>query len=68
MLLGLLDADEGVRSRALGDLHHVVHHQNTLYTATAPAALYVAGILGDERALWHTEQVRFGTRAFAIGR
>ncbi|MGW1811591.1 hypothetical protein [Streptomyces sp. NPDC002078] len=51
MLIGLTGLDEGVRSRALDDLHHVVHHQNTLYTATAPAALYVAGILSDERSL-----------------
>ncbi|WP_143076756.1 hypothetical protein [Streptomyces sp. MUSC 14] len=42
MLTGLTHVDEGVRSRALSDVHHVVHHQNTLYTATAPAALYVA--------------------------
>ncbi|GAA2244434.1 hypothetical protein GCM10010145_09100 [Streptomyces ruber] len=56
MLTGLLDADEGVRSRALGGLHHVVHHQNTLYTATPPAALYVAGILGEARALWSLEK------------
>ncbi|MGQ4466275.1 hypothetical protein ACN6LC_006205 [Streptomyces violaceoruber] len=30
-------------------LHHVVHHQNTLYTATVPAALYAAAILLDPR-------------------
>ncbi|MEU6509704.1 hypothetical protein [Streptomyces sp. NPDC046942] len=56
MLTGLTDVDEGVRSRALDDLHHVVHHQNTLYTATAPAALYVAGILGDARSLRSVEK------------
>ncbi|GGP95902.1 hypothetical protein [Streptomyces melanogenes] len=27
----------------------MVHHQNTLYEATVPAALYVAAILGDPR-------------------
>ncbi|MYY11794.1 hypothetical protein GT204_23525 [Streptomyces sp. SID4919] len=48
-LAGLLDADQGVRSRALDHLHYKVHHQQTLYTATASAALYVAGILPDPR-------------------
>lgn len=51
ILTRLTDVDERVRSRALDNLHHVIHHQNTLYTATAPAALYVAGILSDERSL-----------------
>ncbi|MGC4948007.1 hypothetical protein ACLQ2N_17660 [Streptomyces sp. DT224] len=46
-LVALLDVDRSVRSRALDHLHHVVHHQNTLYVATAPAALYVAAILLD---------------------
>ncbi|MFJ8230854.1 hypothetical protein ACIQ9E_12980 [Streptomyces sp. NPDC094448] len=48
-LAGLLDADQGVRSRALDHLHYKVNHQQTLYTATVPAALYVAGILPDPR-------------------
>ncbi|MFI6286072.1 hypothetical protein ACIBCM_15145 [Streptomyces sp. NPDC051018] len=48
-LAGLLDADQGVRSGALDHLHYKVHHQQTLYTATVPAALYVAGILPDPR-------------------
>ncbi|MER6189261.1 hypothetical protein [Streptomyces cyaneofuscatus] len=39
ILLDLVDADLRVRSKALSRLHHVVHHQNTLYTATAPAAV-----------------------------
>ncbi|MFI2211889.1 hypothetical protein [Streptomyces sp. NPDC020141] len=38
-----------MRSRALGHLHYKVNHQQTLYTATAPAVLYVAGILPDPR-------------------
>ncbi|TFI22485.1 hypothetical protein [Streptomyces sp. 4R-3d] len=48
-LVALLDADHGVRSRALDHLDHAVLHQCTLYSATAPAALYVAGILTDPR-------------------
>lgn len=56
MLLGLTDPDLRVRSQALSRLHQVVHHQNTLYTATAPAAVYVAGILGDTRTLEAVEK------------
>lgn len=49
MLPNLLDDDQQVRSHALDHLHHAVHHQNTLYSATVPAALYVAAILADPR-------------------
>ncbi|WP_243659492.1 hypothetical protein [Streptomyces sp. BK205] len=48
-LAALLDADEGARTRALSYLHNTLHHQNTLYEATVPAALYVAAILSDPR-------------------
>jgi hypothetical protein len=48
-LAALLDADQKVRSKALQHLHHAVHHQNTLYTATIPTALYVAAVLADPR-------------------
>ncbi|MFF3317637.1 hypothetical protein ACFYV5_19305 [Streptomyces sp. NPDC003035] len=58
ILLDLMDTDLRVRSQALSRLHHVLHHQNTLYTATAPAAVYVAGILGDARALEAVEKER----------
>ncbi|MGY0466651.1 hypothetical protein ACW14Y_41300 [Kitasatospora sp. cg17-2] len=47
----LLDSDRRRRTGALDFLHHVVHHQNTLYEATAPTALYVVGILADPRTL-----------------
>ncbi|QES51935.1 hypothetical protein DEJ50_32975 [Streptomyces venezuelae] len=56
MLVRLLDTDQSVRSRALDYLNHVVHHQNTLYEATIPAALYVAGILTDPRTQWHVDK------------
>ncbi|WP_261718987.1 hypothetical protein [Streptomyces sp. FZ201] len=49
ILGGLLDEDQAVRTEALDDLHHVLHHQNTLYEATVPAALYVAALLPDVR-------------------
>ncbi|WP_406286786.1 hypothetical protein [Streptomyces sp. NBC_00209] len=45
-----------MRSRALDHLHHVVHHQNTLYVATAPAALYVAAVLLDPRTALPVEK------------
>lgn len=48
-LAALLDADQGARSKALSYLHNTLHHQNTLYEATVPAALYVAAILSDPR-------------------
>ncbi|MFI9630438.1 hypothetical protein [Streptomyces sp. NPDC052042] len=48
-LVALLDADQGVRSMAIDRLDHAVLHQGTLYSATAPAARYVAGMLTDSR-------------------
>ena len=49
MLAALLDADQGVRTKALDYLFDTLHHQNTLYSATVPAALYVAAIVPDPR-------------------
>ncbi|MFJ5778614.1 hypothetical protein [Streptomyces sp. NPDC093094] len=50
-LVALLDPDQAVRTRALNNLHDVLHHQNTLYEATPPTALYVSAILPDTRTL-----------------
>ncbi|WP_411099400.1 hypothetical protein [Streptomyces sp. x-45] len=55
-LVALLGSDQHVRSQALDHLQHVVHHQNTLYVATAPAALYVAAILPDPRTTLPVEK------------
>ncbi|MGW3628919.1 hypothetical protein ACWD7F_01930 [Streptomyces sp. NPDC005122] len=49
MLVALLDTDQTVRTRALADLHGIPRHQNTIYEATVPTALYVAAILTDPR-------------------
>ncbi|MFF3873494.1 hypothetical protein [Streptomyces sp. NPDC001978] len=49
MLVALLDADQTVRTKALGNVHGILHHQNTIYEATVPTALYVAAILPDPR-------------------
>jgi hypothetical protein len=55
-LVALLDQDQRVRSRALNHLRHVVNHQDTLYEATVPAALYVAAILADPRTALPVEK------------
>ncbi|MFJ8475971.1 hypothetical protein [Kitasatospora sp. NPDC094011] len=50
-LTELLDTNQHRRTSALNFLHHVVHHQNTLYEATVPATMYVVGILSDPRTV-----------------
>ncbi|MER5411087.1 hypothetical protein [Streptomyces sp. NPDC002769] len=49
MLMALLDTDQTVRTKALADVHGILHHQNTIYEATVPTALYVAAILTDPK-------------------
>ncbi|WP_329298156.1 hypothetical protein OG410_05980 [Streptomyces sp. NBC_00659] len=58
MLIALLNTDQGVRTKALGDLHDVLHHQNTIYEATVPTARYVAAILSDPRTMLPVDKVR----------
>lgn len=50
-LLGLLHDDPAVQAESLGRLEMSVLHQGSLYSATPPAALFVAGILDDPRTL-----------------
>ncbi|MFE6308162.1 hypothetical protein [Nocardiopsis sp. NPDC057823] len=45
----LLSDDPADRSRALDHLYSAVIHQGTVYSATVPAARYVAGVLADPR-------------------
>ncbi|MEV0010434.1 hypothetical protein AB0M10_11945 [Streptomyces sp. NPDC051840] len=45
VLSRLLTPDPRVQVDALSELGEMVGHQNTIYEATAPAAMYVAGIL-----------------------
>ncbi|MEV5321597.1 hypothetical protein AB0K92_28795 [Streptomyces sp. NPDC052687] len=45
MLTRLLDPDPAVRAAAATDAFDEVTHQNTIYEATVPVALYVAAIL-----------------------
>ncbi|GIH21342.1 hypothetical protein [Rugosimonospora africana] len=48
-LTRLLDDDIAARADALRHLEQTVHHQNSIYSATVPVALYVASILVDPR-------------------
>ncbi|MDF6022545.1 hypothetical protein [Streptomyces sp. JH34] len=50
-LCSLLDEDPEVRSEALAALDMGVLHQGSLYTVTAPAALFVAAILDHPMSL-----------------
>jgi hypothetical protein len=47
LLIGLLADDSGAQSRALRHLSDPIHHQNSVYSATVPAALFVAAALRD---------------------
>ncbi|MGX1134303.1 hypothetical protein RKD49_006493 [Streptomyces glaucescens] len=44
-LARFLDTDPAVRAAAVGDALRAVTHQNTVYEATVPVALYVAAVL-----------------------
>lgn len=54
-LLQLLDEDPEAQAGALELLDMSVLHQDTLYSATAPAALYVAAVLNHPRTLARPE-------------
>ncbi|MET7977206.1 hypothetical protein ABZW44_30070 [Streptomyces mirabilis] len=51
VLRQLLDNDTGKQGAALRDLQQAVTHSNTFYSATAPAATFVAAVLGHPRTL-----------------
>ncbi|MEH0579102.1 MULTISPECIES: hypothetical protein [Streptomyces] len=51
ILRQLLDTDAGKQGTALRNLQQAVTHQATFYSATAPAASFVAAILGHPRTL-----------------
>ncbi|MCW8100730.1 hypothetical protein OG288_22740 [Streptomyces tauricus] len=57
-LAALSDPDQGVRTKALDYLYGTLHHQNTLYSATVPTALYVAALLADPRTAWSIDKER----------
>ncbi len=59
ILVALLDPIQDVRTKALVNLHGVLHHQNTLYEVTAPTALYVCAILPDPRTTRTVEKARW---------
>ncbi|MFB7345784.1 hypothetical protein [Streptomyces hydrogenans] len=47
----MLEPDPKVQVTALSELSELVGHQNTIYEATAPVAMYVAGILTHPAAM-----------------
>ncbi|KOG34994.1 hypothetical protein ADK34_06665 [Streptomyces viridochromogenes] len=47
LLVGLLADDLSTQARALRHLEDPIHHQNSVYSATVPAALFVAAALKD---------------------
>ncbi|MER5204362.1 hypothetical protein [Streptomyces sp. NPDC002825] len=51
VLVRLLEPDAKVQVAALSELGELVGHQNTIYEATAPVAMYVAGILTHPAAM-----------------
>ncbi|MFF6871360.1 hypothetical protein [Streptomyces sp. NPDC012450] len=51
VLVGVLAADPARRARAVEDLYRLLLHQERVFSATAPAALVVARLLGDPRTL-----------------
>jgi hypothetical protein len=51
ILAALLDDSPAVRTAAVADLSGLLTRQDYVYSATAPAAVYVARILSDERCL-----------------
>ncbi|MFJ3663541.1 hypothetical protein ACIPPM_24100 [Streptomyces sp. NPDC090119] len=51
VLARLLEPDPKVQVSALSELGELVGHQNTIYEATAPVALYIAGVLTHPAAM-----------------
>ncbi|MFF7675358.1 hypothetical protein [Actinacidiphila glaucinigra] len=51
ILARLLETDPKVQVTALWELGELVGHQNTIYEATAPVAMYIAGILTHPAAM-----------------
>ncbi|MFJ8018382.1 hypothetical protein [Streptomyces sp. NPDC096339] len=51
VLARLLEPDPKVQVTALSELRELVGHQNGIYEATAPVAMYVAGILAHPAAM-----------------
>ncbi|MGW6060352.1 hypothetical protein [Streptomyces sp. NPDC055189] len=51
VLARLLEPDPSVQVTALSELSELVGHQNSIYEATAPVAMYVAGLLTHPAAM-----------------
>ncbi|MFC7246959.1 hypothetical protein ACFQO7_31160 [Catellatospora aurea] len=59
-LVKLLSEDSHRIDEAVDHIERVVSHQNSIYEATAPVALYIAGILPDPRLAAATTRVDAG--------
>jgi hypothetical protein len=51
ILTALLSDEAAIQVEALKDLYGVIHHQDTIYSATPPAVRFVVEILDDPRML-----------------
>ncbi|MFI8185373.1 hypothetical protein ACIF70_33340 [Actinacidiphila glaucinigra] len=67
VLTQLLEPDPKVQVTALRELGELVGHQNTIYEATAPAAMYVAGILTHPAAMTRRPYRDIPIRATLLG-
>lgn len=63
ILAALLSDDAAAQDGALKDLYDVVHHQDTIYSATPPAVEFVSAILDDPRTLTPVRAGRVPLRA-----
>ncbi|MFD5515550.1 hypothetical protein [Streptomyces sp. NPDC127066] len=67
VLTQLLEPDPKVQVTALSELGELVNHQNTIYEATAPAVMYVAGILTHPAAMTRRPYRDSPVRATLLG-
>lgn len=67
LLMQLLEPDPGVQITALWELGERVGHQNTIYEATAPAVMYVVGILTHPAATTRRPYRNVPIRATLLG-
>ncbi|MEU7337253.1 hypothetical protein [Streptomyces sp. NPDC007074] len=67
ILTHLLEPDPKVQVTTLWELGELVGHQNTIYEATAPAVMYVAGILTHPAAMTRRPYRDIPIRAALLG-
>ena len=65
-LRALSEWEEGPRTKALSHLWSAIIHQGTPWTATGPAALFIAGLLSDRRFDRALEPIRAELFSFLV--